>query len=358
MRNVLLLTLEYPPMLGGVSEYLGGIFGSLPKGKVHVLQGKGLCFKKRMPLQWFPSIWKTWSAAKKYRSELLVISHVLPMGYVAYLMKRFLKLPYLVIVHGMDLKMAQRSRRKRRWAGMILKNAETVVANSNYTRSIALEFGVKDENVQVIYPCASQSTQRESSGEDVEALRRKYGLEGKKVILSVGRLVKRKGFDDVISALPQLKKFCRGAVYVIVGAGLEEEHLKQLAKEKGVEDQVVFTGSVKREMLPAHFMLGDVFVTVAKELPGDVEGFGIVYLEAGRYGLPVVAGRTGGVPEAVLNGKTGILVNPGVEDELVGAICSIMSSREEAERMGKNGRERAMHELSCERQLEAMKVLL
>jgi len=359
MRKVLLLTLEYPPMLGGIAEYLAGIFGTLPKEKVQVLTGEKLQWKKRgLPLRWLPSLWHAWKASKEYRSELLVISHVLPMGYVAYLLKRLRHLPYLVIVHGMDLKMARMSRRKRRWTEFILKNAESIAANSEYTRSVVTEFGVSEKKVHVVYPCPSSATDHEPRTDEVDALRDRYRLRNKKVILSVGRLVKRKGFDGIIEVLPRLRRSFAEVVYLIVGTGPEEKALKALAKKKGVQDSIVFAGAVDQKDIPAHYLLGNVFVTIARELPGDVEGFGIVYLEAGRYGLPVVAGKTGGVPEAVLDGKTGLLVDPLAEDEVIRAIYRLLSDSEEAQRLGENGRRRVVNEFNCGRQLERMKTLL
>lgn len=359
MRKTLLLTLEYPPMLGGISEYLGGLFSALPKDRVEVLHGSKLISGRRgLPLRWLPSLWHTWHAVRKQGTEVLVISHILPMGYVAYLLKRLRRLPYIVIVHGMDLQMAKRSRRKHRLAGTILKHAETVVTNSEYTRSLVLGFGLPEEKVKVVYPCPSKTVDKTPPAEEVEALRNKYGLAGKKVILSVGRLVKRKGFDAVIEALPDIRKTCENAAYLIVGTGPEEQVLKGLASKHHLQDHVVFTGAVNREDLPAHYGLGDVFVTVARELPGDVEGFGIVYLEAGRFGLPVIAGRTGGVPEAVQDGKTGILVDPDERDKLVGAALRFLTDENVARSFGAAGKERAEREFSCSVQLERMKALL
>lgn len=351
MRKTLLVTLEWPPMLGGVSEYLSGLFKALPEDRVAVLHDRRP-LESRRRLAWLGTIPKAWKMAKRTDAELIAVSHLLPVGYVALILKWFLKTPYVVFVHGLDLKTLKRNPWKRYWGRFILRRAERVFANSSHTKALAVEFVGSPDMVTVIHPCPSGPSMREASPGKVVELRERYGLAGHKVLLTIGRLVERKGVDTVIMDLDAIGKFCSDVKYLVVGDGPDRERLKRLAKEHGVEQRVVFAGAADAEELADHFGLGDVFIMLARETEGDVEGFGIVYLEAGYHRLPVVAGRSGGVPEAVVDGKTGVLVDPGGGDEVVGAVCSLMKDAGRAERLGAAARERVEREFTWSHQAE------
>jgi len=137
-----------------------------------------------------------------------------------------------------------------------------------------------------------------------------YGLAGSQVIVTVARLVPRKGIDQVIRALPWLTKALPRLRYLVVGDGAQRGMLEALARDCGVADRVVFVGEVPLAEVPAHLALGEVFVMPNRRMPdGEDEGFGLVFLEANAVGLPVLGGRAGGVPEVVRDGETGLLVN-------------------------------------------------
>ncbi len=343
MKKLLLLTLEYPPKRGGVAEYLRGLYEALPADKRALL----VADVPARPLAWLPWIAKTRDAVRRERAEALAISHVLPMGYVALLLKWFTGLPYVVFTHGTDLKMAKKTSRKTAWTSRILRNASLVIANSEYTRSLALGFGVPAERTEIIYPCPAAV--HDAAG-DREAARETLKLSGKKILLSVARLVRRKGHEKVIGVLPALREKFGDVVYLIVGLGPEETRLRELAAKNGVSNAVIFCGDVSPESLPTYYQAADAFVLPGSELPDDVEGFGLAYLEAAAHGLPSVAGRGGGAPEAVLNGETGWLVNPESDRELYEAISRLFSSPEEAKRLGDAGRKRVAAEFVWSRQ--------
>jgi len=180
-------------------------------------------------------------------------------------------------------------------------------------------------------------------GRDVVRLRAKYGLNGCKVILTVGRLVERKGHDMVIRALPAVRDAVGAVRYLIVGSGPEEQRLRALSSDVGFRDDVVFVGHVRDEELPAFYACCDVFVMPCRALPGrdGIEGFGAVFLEAAASGKPVIAGRSGGIADAVVEGATGILVNPTDVKQLASMLTRLLLNRDEAARLGRNGRQRA-----------------
>ena len=171
-------------------------------------------------------------------------------------------------------------------------------------------------------------------------MRTRYGLGERPVIVCLSRLVARKGQDMLIRALPAIRERVDGATLVVVGGGPYLATLHRLAREAGVTDHVVFTGGVPGAELPAHHAMADVFAMPCRTRGGglDVEGLGIVYLEASATGVPVVAGRSGGAPETVQDGVTGRVVNGTDVDEIAAAVGEILADPARAAEMGAAGR--------------------
>jgi phosphatidylinositol alpha-1,6-mannosyltransferase len=175
-------------------------------------------------------------------------------------------------------------------------------------------------------------------------LRDRYGLGGRPTVVCLSRLVPRKGQDMLIRALPQIRRRVDGAALVIVGGGPYLDTLRTLAADHDVTDHVVFTGSVPAAELPAHHAVADVFAMPCRTRGAglDVEGLGIVYLEASATGVPVVAGLSGGAPETVLDGKTGRVVNGRSVEAISEAVGDLLADPEHAAHLGARGREWVM----------------
>ncbi len=173
-----------------------------------------------------------------------------------------------------------------------------------------------------------------------EEIRTRHGLGERPTVVCVSRLVPRKGQDLLIHALPTIRERVPGAALLLVGGGPYRKRLTQLATALGVADDVVFTGSVPWDELPAHYNAGDVFAMPARTRGKglDVEGLGIVYLEASATGLPVVAGTSGGAPEAVLDEVTGHVVDGRDVTQLADTLVALLSDPVRARRMGEAGR--------------------
>ena len=172
-------------------------------------------------------------------------------------------------------------------------------------------------------------------------LRDRYRLGERPTVVCVSRLVPRKGQDMLIAAWPQIRRRVGEAVLVIVGSGPYEQTLHRLAEENGVAAEVVFTGAVPTAELPAHYAMADVFAMPCRTRGAglDVEGLGIVFLEASATAIPVVAGRSGGAPETVLDGVTGQVVDGRDVDELAEVISGLLGDPDRAQRMGQAGRQ-------------------
>jgi phosphatidylinositol alpha-1,6-mannosyltransferase len=188
-------------------------------------------------------------------------------------------------------------------------------------------------------PGVDEKTFHPGSGGD--EIRARLGLTDRPVVVCVSRLVRRKGQDTLIQAMPRILAAEPDAVLLIVGGGPYEKDLRELAHDAGVTGSVRFTGPVPWAELPAHYGAGDVFAMPCRTRRGglDVEGLGIVYLEASATGLPVVAGDSGGAPDAVLDGETGWVVRGGSPSEAADRIITLLGDAELRRRMGERGRE-------------------
>ena len=169
----------------------------------------------------------------------------------------------------------------------------------------------------------------------------KYRLDGRRVIVSVGRLVHRKGQDELVKAMPKILEHFPDAILLFVGEGPIKQMLFNSAKQLGVLPKVVFAGRVSHHDLPDYICLGEIFaMPVRSRFSGlEVEGLGIVYLEASACGLPVIVGNSGGAVDAVLDKKTGLLVDGTKSDQIADAICELLANPERAKQMGAAGRD-------------------
>jgi len=197
-------------------------------------------------------------------------------------------------------------------------------------------------------------------GVDGSAVRARYGLRDRPVVVCVSRLVPRKGQDMLIRALPTIRRRVPGTALLLGSGGPYRSRLERLARDAGVESDVVFTGSVPWTELPSLYAAGDVYAMPCRTRAGglDVEGLGIVYLEASATGLPVVAGDSGGAPDAVLAGETGYVVGGRDVAAIAGRIADLLSDPERAKAMGAAGRSWVEREWRWEKQADRLSALL
>jgi len=270
-----------------------------------------------------------------------------PVG-VSGLLLRLLRIPYAVYCHG-TIELQHFSWIKETLRTKVLLNADCLIANCEYTKNFLIQNGASPERVVIILP--KVDLPRYDVHVDVEAFKEKGGLAGKRVILTVGRLVPRKGHEQIIRALPQVLTKHPDAVYVIVSEGPCREKLENCARERGVAEQVIFMG--RQDPLP-YYHACDVFAMPSRDLEkeGDIEGFGIVFLEANACKKPVIAGKSGGMPEAVLHEETGLLVDPEDVAELANAINRLLGDAELAKRLGTAGYERVKGQFAPSRYAE------
>ncbi|MFE7899529.1 glycosyltransferase family 4 protein [Streptomyces sp. NPDC057424] len=218
---------------------------------------------------------------------------------------------------------------------------DTVTYLGEYTRSRIASALTPEAAARMaqLPPGVDEKTFHPGSGGD--EIRARLGLTDRPVVVCVSRLVRRKGQDTLIRAMPRVLAAEPDTVLLVVGGGPYEKDLRRLAHETGVASAVRFTGAVPWSELPAHYGAGDVFAMPCRTRRGglDVEGLGIVYLEASATGLPVVAGDSGGAPDAVLDGETGWVVRGGFPEEAADRITVLLGDAGLRRRMGERGRE-------------------
>lgn len=362
-QRVLLMSEYFLPQKGGSVTWLANLYSRLAPHDVSVLAGT--CENQELGDAAFPhpvarapmsfpdrdptvfsamgSYWKLYRATRKVcrerRIQQIHCGKVLPEGWVAYWMHRLHGVPYVMYAHGEEITTSLLSRRLKLVLPLIYKGAAAVVANSGHTGEILESIGVPASRIHVIHP-AVPAEQFEGVEPQGRELRARHGLEEDQVVLTVGRLQLRKGHDVAIKAMPKILQQHPRVKYVIVGSGEERDSLESLAGSLGVTDHVIFPGVVSDEELPAWYGACDVFLMPNRTVNQDLEGFGIVFLEAAAARRPSIAGSTGGTREAVVDGVTGLLVNGESEQEVARAVCELLGDRDRADQLGAAGRAR------------------
>jgi phosphatidylinositol alpha-1,6-mannosyltransferase len=274
---------------------------------------------------------------RREQIDVVCVCELSSGSWLGVLLKWLLGIPYINYIHGEEITTEAPYRLFGRRRRQYLHHADAVVAVSEFTRKVLVEkMGVAPDRIELIVNGVDAS--RFVPGPKSPALLERYGLTGKQVLLTVGRLVERKGIDTTIRAMPHILERCPDARYLIVGTGDYRAELESLVRSHGVEEAVIFAGRVAQDELVAHYQLCDLFVMPNRELANhDTEGFGLVFLEANACGKAVVAGRAGGVVEAVRHGETGLNVDGGDVGAVAAAIADLLLDDARRTSMGERG---------------------
>jgi phosphatidylinositol alpha-1,6-mannosyltransferase len=346
--RVLLLTWDFPPGKGGIQIWMHELARRLPDAQVRVLApaapgdrafdaAAGIHVQRLASAHWSRASWlaelttRTLATCLTWRPDLIVCGHVITAP-AALAARRLTGVPYAVFTYGYEI----RRKRRRRWIARLLHGARSVIAISQFTREAVLALGVTPERIRILYP--GVDADRFSPTTDHRPPTTNHRPP---TLLSVSRLADMyKGHDTTIRALPLVRAKVPGARYVVAGGGPLREYLGRVAQSVGVERDVEFLGEVPDDALVDLYRSADVLAVLSRESAsvGGAEGFGIVCLEAAACGVPVVAGRSGGLVDAVQDGVTGILVDPLDLGAAAEAIVVLLGDPDRARRMGAAGR--------------------
>lgn len=309
--KILLITLEYPPIIGGVSTYLQELYQD-SEHEVQIISPANDSFYAWWSWpRWLPFYFRLRKRVKENRPDQIHISHVLPVGTMAYWLFKSFKIPYVIFFHGTDLKAARAQPRKMKRVAVIVKNAAKIIVNSAATGELYKEIVPSGPAPVIIRPGAPTITANRSGGSD--ELRAKYALNGTRVILFLARLVERKGILVALDAISEIMKKNIEATLVIVGDGPMRARAEKRAQELKLYNRVRFVGRVEASEKWLWYSIAHLFWFPAQEMKQEWEGFGITSLEAQSHGCPVVVSDVDGLPESVNPGVSGIVCDPTAE---------------------------------------------
>jgi phosphatidyl-myo-inositol dimannoside synthase len=358
VSRVLLVTNDFPPRPGGIQSYLGEFVGRLVDAGSHSVtvyapqwkgadafdaaaRAAGYCVVRHPGTLMLPG------PAVDARMRRLIADHGIdtvwfgaaaPLALLAQRARQAGATRVLASTHGHEVgwSMLPVARSVLRHIG---DGTDVVTFVSRYTRSrFAPAFGPAASLEYLPPGVDTDRFQPDPAGR--AGLRERYRLGERPTVVCVSRLVPRKGQDMLIRAWPSIRRRVDGAALVIVGGGPYREELRKLAQDCGVVDHVTFTGGVPAAELPGHYALADVFAMPCRTRGAgmDVEGLGIVFLEASATGVPVIAGQSGGAPEAVQHNKTGLVVDGRSVNPVADAVIELLTDRDRAAAMGAAGR--------------------
>jgi phosphatidylinositol alpha-1,6-mannosyltransferase len=360
MHKTLIVTNDFPPRPGGIQAFLHNMALRLDPGRLVVYastwkRGREgaeatAAFDAEQPFtvvrdrttMLLPTPQATRRAVgllREHGCTSVWFGAAAPLGLMAPALRKAGAERLVATTHGHEAGWAQLPA-ARQLLRRIGESTDTITYLGEYTRSriaTALTPQAASRMAQ-LPPGVDEKAFHPGSGGD--RVRARLGLTDRPVVVCVSRLVRRKGQDTLIRAMPRILAAEPDTVLLIVGGGPYEQDLRRLARETGVADSVRFTGTVPWSELPAHYGAGDVFAMPCRTRRGglDVEGLGIVYLEASATGLPVVAGDSGGAPDAVLEGETGWVVRGGSVEQTAERIVVLLQDPELRRRMGERGR--------------------
>ena len=357
-EKIICITNDFGPRAGGIETFVMGLIERLPQGSVTVYtsqQGDTSVYDQN----WFDQLGvkvirdkskillptpRVARAVKrliaKERIEVVFFGAAAPLAVMAKGLRKSGARKIVSLTHGHEVWWAKIWPFK--WAIRFIGNhVDHLTYLGDFTRteiSRSLSASAVSAMVKIAPGIDTDHFTPQSSGAE---LRKSLGLANKKVIVCVGRLVHRKGQDSLISALPKILQHHSDAHVLLIGTGPYQKHLEDLAKKFSVQDSITFIGRIQYADLPRYISVGDIFAMPSRSrLAGlEVEGLGIVYLEASACGLPIIAGKSGGAPDAVLEGVTGITVDGRDPAEIARAVNTLFEDPIRAKEMGQRGRE-------------------
>ena len=374
--GILVITWNYPPRRGGIEYLVGHLVAGLRKRHAvrvvtayhHSSEFTEIDVARAPCPGLIPfALFALWRGALLLRRDpgiSVIFGGSALVAPLVLVLARLFGRRAVVQVHGLDI--IYRSALYQLLCVRWLKRCHRITANSAYTASLAETKGVSADRISVVPP--GVEPERFTAPVDVDPTKKLFGLEGRRVILFVGRLARRKGVKEFIQkSLPEIVAAVPQACFVIVGANPTESlthrddmvtEIAAAASRLGLERHVMLLGSLSDEDVVKLYQTCDLVVLPALATPDDVEGFGIVLLEAAAAGKPVIATRAGGIPDAVEQGKSGLLVDAGDYQALRQATVDLLSDEQKRLRMGSHARQRLSEHFTWEKILPSYETAL
>jgi len=356
LRKTFLITNDLGPRAGGIESFVLGLLERVEANSVVILtssQAKSKEFDQQL-LEKYGAIVirdrskillptpritrKAVKVMKQYQAKTIWFGAAAPLALMAKSLRNAGATNILALSHGHEVWWAKIPVFRSAIA-KISKNVDSLTFLGEFTKNAMLP-AIKDPAKLVKIAPGIDIDHFAPSGIDKNLIE-KYKLQDRRVIVCVGRLVHRKGQDKLIEAMPQVLKQFPDAVLLLVGEGPIKSMLDKLIRHHGLEHNVIFTGRVQFADLPKYIQLGELLAMPSRDrfFGLEVEGLGIVYLGASACGVPVIVGKSGGAPDAVVENKTGLIVDGTKPAEIADAVCKLLGDKELAKQMGQSGRD-------------------
>ncbi len=366
--NIVLITEDFPPMVGGIAVFLSELSSGLTKrgndvrilanempGSIEFDQNQIYSIiRYRMPKH-FSSLYIGWHLLKQIirkKPDVLFLGHeTATRGLPVLLFHWLFRIPYVILIHAAgNLHKASIVKINKIAVYTLLHNATMLLANSKYTCHLLIERGFQDEKIRVLNPGVDTDFFSPLNDESIiRETRSKYGIDRLPLILNVGRLVPKKNQVRIIKAIAKLREQGQSVKCIIAGEGPEQADLKKHIEEFGIGKQVLLIGNASREEVRELLQAADIVALPSIVNNGDYESFGMVALEASTCGRPVIVGSQGGQGDAVIPDKTGLVVDAEDENSIAKALSYLIEKEEFADRMGKAGRKHAVENFSWDK---------
>lgn len=361
MKKTLLISEIFPPINGGSGRWFWELYSRLPKDEYVIAAGE--CDEQNIfdqghklnlsrlnlssnswglkSLTGIKYYWRTFNNLRKIVKQK-GITHIhcgrcLPEGFMGYLLHLMFRLPYICYIHGEDIEAAATSRELCWIVTKVLNNASVLICNSKNTQSLLIGNWPIDQKKSVVLN-PGVDAERFIPAPLNETIKSSLGWEGRQIILTVGRLQERKGQDMMINALPAIKDKIPNILYAIIGGGEEKDKLVNLTKELSLTEHVLFMSEINDLQMIQAYQQCDVFILPNRTIGQDIEGFGMVLVEAQACEKPVIAGDSGGTAETMKIGETGFIIDCTQAEEISKTLISLLQDQEKKNNMGQKAR--------------------
>ena len=379
-KKVLVLTENFPPISGGSGRWFWELYSRLPKEQYLILADDLLGASEfdsthqlnilRIPLKstewglksirglkfYWRVFWQIRKIIKQHHITHLHCGRVIHEGVTAWLLKLITGTPYLCYVHGEDVETAATSGEHNLMVKQVCKHAELLICNSHNSANIVKRLNyASDDKINVLHPGVDASLFVPSAADD--EFKQQMGWQGRKVIITVGRLQARKGQDMMLRATALLKQQFPDILYVIIGRGECIDSLMALTAELSINEYVQFLTDVSDAQMIQCYQQSDMFILPNRTIGNDIEGFGMVLVEAQACGKPVIAGDSGGTKETMLVNQSGLVIDCTDAQLISTMVAKLLADPKSSLQMGKIGRKHVESELDWQAHVQKASLL-
>jgi phosphatidyl-myo-inositol dimannoside synthase len=362
--KILIVTQQFPPQVGGIATYTYNIAKNWPDAEKNVVVlTKSKQSKKESSFKILNSGFNSfkimidiWFATRKNKIDLVHLhcAYKYP-SCIGWFFRKIIKKPYRLFLHSIDFNYIKKNKHRKNKIKRICNSAHEIIVNSEYLKhQFDKNFEESNRQLKIVYPCPTDYFFDEPQVEKIEELKKKLALEGKKVVLTIARMDEGKGFSRLISILSKVLKQSPNLVWIIIGDGSKKKLFIDLIKKNNLQNIIRYIGSIPNEDLIKYYHLADLFVLLTHPDPEAEEDWATVFMEASASGLPILAGRVGGVDEAIKDLQTGVIVDVNQEEQVAKNMIELLKNKEYSKKLGQQGKQWVKENFDWSREIQKL----